>query len=59
MIAEAVAVVTILLAPAGLVLGWLAVMAVIVAALSGAAAGVTLVSPPSRMDADPSGASSH
>ena len=42
---ELVAVLMVLLAPAGVILGWLAVMAVFVAALSGAASGGGLISP--------------
>ena len=43
---EVLAALTVLLAPAGIMLGWLAVMAVIVASLSGAASGIRLVNPP-------------
>ena len=43
---ELLAAVTVLLAPAGIVLGWLAIMAVIVAWLSGAASGIRWVNPP-------------
>jgi hypothetical protein len=50
---EIAAAVAIVLAPAGLVLGWLAILAVLIAALSGAASGVRLVNPPpDRTDAD-------
>jgi hypothetical protein len=45
-VSEVLAALTVLLAPAGIMLGWLAVLAVIVAALSGAASGVRLVNPP-------------
>src|SRR6476620_9896860 len=45
-VSEVLAALTILLAPAGIVLGWLAVMAVIVASLSGAASGIRWVNPP-------------
>jgi len=56
---EIAAAVAIVLAPAGIVLGWLAVLAVLVAALSGAASGGRLVNPPrDRTDADRSVASS-
>ena len=42
---ELVAALAVLLAPAGIVLGWLSVMAVLVAALAGAASGARLINP--------------
>jgi hypothetical protein len=44
--AELVAALTVLLAPAGVLLGWLAVLALIVAGLAGASSGGRLVNPP-------------
>src|SRR5215218_2340017 len=48
---ELVTALAVVLAPAGFVLGWLAVMALVVAALSGASSGTRLVNPPQ----DPTG----